>query len=205
MAKASNRQIDDDEENMTEEHVGFYYDNFMAVYSSALDNEFDSVEQLMEFSRSINTYTEIFQISRKFRTKVVFSCVELLDDEINPNCKASPQELMGQIKGLSKQFSVSIIAENSEILTSDNVEKKIEVISSNLPGFFEFTYMRMNEVFDQDPFTEVKKTVVAEVKKIEPTNFYEEEEMKWIEIEMTFNSEEDMQKALLELKQYMII
>lgn len=190
---------------MTDEQVGFYYENFMAMYNSALNEEFESVAGLLGFARSINTYSEIFQISRKLRTKVVFSCVELEDDEINPECKASPQGLMGQIKELSKSFSVSIIAENSRVLTPSNVDRKTQVISQNLPGFFEFTYMRMNDVEGKDLLSEVKGKVVSAIAPIEPTNFYEEEEMKWIQIEMTFNSEEEMQKALLELKQYMII
>ena len=182
-----------------------YYNSFSPIYNSTLGNEFDTFDDLIDYAKSMNTYQEIFQISNAFRTKIVFSCIELKDNEIHSICQASPENLMKEIKDFSKDYSVSIIAENSESLNSENVEQKLKVISANLPGFYEFTYMRMNDFDLEDPLGEVKMRIVNTVSQEESTNYYEEEEMHWIEIEMTFTNEEDMKKALLELNQYMII
>lgn len=82
----------------------------------------------------------------------------------------------------------------------------MNIITKNLPGFFEFTYMRMDDNTTIDfGMRNVKDKIVSQVNTIEPTNYYEEEEMHWIEIVLTFDNKDDAQSAIDQLAPYMII
>ena len=188
---------------MDNDMVAMMKNTFQPLYSTPTTTEFESFEEFIEHVKATNTYLEIFKICNQFKTKLVFSCVELKDDEIDGKCLASPEGLMAEIKDLSQSHSVSIIAENSEVLTHQNAAQKIETISQNLPGFFEFTYMRMKDFSTKDdPFKDVYSSIVNAVSKQESKNFYEKDEsFFFVEINVTFDNPLNAQKLMEALNQ----
>ena len=198
--------LEEEHEELDEQNIELLHSTFVPLFNTPERDSFKSFSDLVAFSKTVNSYSEIFKISSLFRSKLVFSCVELEDKQFDSVCQSAPQSLTNEIKDLSQKYSVSIIAENSETLNPSNVNHKLEIITNNLPGFFEFTYMRMNDFeLPRDEFKEVKNQIVSKVSKIESTNFYNDEEMHWIEIVMTFDNPADAQNAMNELNNYMII
>lgn len=172
-------------------YISIMKESFVPSYNSVEGKSFENYDEMITFMKAINTYSEIFRISNLLHSKVVFSCVELKNDEVNQVCLPGPEQLMDEVKAFSTDYSVSIIAENSEKLTNENVEQKVKTMNENLPGFFEFTYMRMTD-FSQlkDPNIDIYDKIVKSSHEIEATNYFKEE-FVYVEIQLTFENETD--------------
>jgi hypothetical protein len=115
------------------------------IFSNIWNSSLKSLSQIQEKISQINTYSEIFKVAKSFRSKIVFSCVELTHSDFPEVCNSSPESLMDDFKHFSRNFKVPIIAENTEKLKRTEINSKLEKISNNLPGFFQFNYMRMED------------------------------------------------------------
>ena len=120
-------------------------DSSVNYFSASNNQEFKSLEDFVKFSESVDTYYEIFKLSKVFRNKVVFSCMDLKDQDVHSACQSSPENLNNLFKDYSRQFKIPIIAENTEVLTSESIDYKLQVIQENIKGFYEFNYMRMKD------------------------------------------------------------
>ena len=155
------------------------------LYKSSLSKPFDSLDSFIEHIDSTNTYHEIFKLARLFKVKIVFSCVELKDSEIDSVCQASPEDLMNQFKYFSLNYKVPIIAENTEMLTSKNFESKRANIKNNLKGFYQFNYMRKRdskEILTDLTNQSLEKEFIGIMDKRESVNYFRKRKVVLMEM-----------------------
>ena len=144
----------------------------------------------IKFIDSYNSYNQIFKLVKNFRAKIVFSCVELAKEDFPNVCNSAPEKLMAEFKQNSSVYNIPIIAENTQKLIKEEMENKLEKIRNNLPGFFQFNYMRMDDAENNNDNEEMlqistQKSVIKQLIQLldsnKPSNYYKRKKIILLE------------------------
>lgn len=177
-------------------------DNYTSdEFESTSNRIFSHLPEYLEWTEEVNTYQEIFHLARLFKTKVVFSCMELSDQDFDPKCHSKPQQLIQEFKEFSAQTGVPIVAENSESLMRENFQQKLKIIEENLPGFYQFNYMRMDDAVGvQVNFEEIYSKLMDKLDHQQSKNFYRKRKIILIEDVSCRNCYGDLQNFKMKLR-----
>lgn len=157
-------------------------ENNSDLFESIRNRNFQDLSEYLNWAQNVNTYHEIFHLTRLFKAKVVFSCMELSDNDFSQECQSKPQTIINVFKELSAHSEVPIVAENSESLLQNNFEGKLNIIEQNLEGFYQFNYMRFGDAVSEELNSEIIfSRLIQKLHDKKSKNFYRRRKIVLIE------------------------